>query len=111
MDDELGYKAIRKHSAQNDLFHRLHSIAADEAFVRKVQEEWYEGRFEVVGKHHRVGRQRSLRRISKSEMWELVLCSLSKRISGVKLMFRRALLPTRTSNRQMGIPPYGRHSC
>lgn len=46
----LEAKAIRKHSAQHDLFHRLHSIAADEAFVRQVAEKWYETRFEVVGK-------------------------------------------------------------
>lgn len=41
-------KAIKKHSAQHDLFNRIHSIAADEKFVRKVAEEWYAGRFEVV---------------------------------------------------------------
>ena len=45
----LEAKAIRKHSVQHDLFHRLHSIAADEAFVRNVAEKWYETRFEVVG--------------------------------------------------------------
>jgi hypothetical protein len=42
-------KAIRKHSAQHDLFNRIHSIAADEAFVRKVADSWYEGRFDVIG--------------------------------------------------------------
>ena len=41
-------KAIRKQSAQYDLFNRLHSIAADEAFVRRIAEE-YNGRFQVVG--------------------------------------------------------------
>ncbi|KAK4686637.1 tRNA A64-2'-O-ribosylphosphate transferase, partial [Tremellales sp. Uapishka_1] len=45
MSDE---KAIRKHSAQHDLFNRIHSIAADEAFVRKVSERWFNRRFEVV---------------------------------------------------------------
>ncbi|CAK9781158.1 initiator tRNA phosphoribosyl transferase [Cutaneotrichosporon oleaginosum] len=41
-------KAVKKHAAQHDLFNRLHSIAADEAFVRRVAEEWFGGRFEVV---------------------------------------------------------------
>ena len=43
-------KAVRKHSAQHDLFHRLHSVAADERFVRKVASDWYSKRLEVVGK-------------------------------------------------------------
>jgi tRNA A64-2'-O-ribosylphosphate transferase len=42
-------KEIRKQSAQYDLFHRLHSIAADERFVKTVARESYQGRFEVVG--------------------------------------------------------------
>lgn len=41
-------KAIRKHAAQHDLFNRIHSIAADEAFVHKVSTDWYSGRFDVV---------------------------------------------------------------
>ncbi|KAK8864659.1 hypothetical protein IAR55_001909 [Kwoniella newhampshirensis] len=41
-------RAVRKYAAQHDLFNRLHSIAADEAFVRTVAQEWYEGRFDVV---------------------------------------------------------------
>jgi tRNA A64-2'-O-ribosylphosphate transferase len=41
-------KAVRKHTAQHDLFNRIHSIAADEAFVCKVKSEWYNDRFEVV---------------------------------------------------------------
>lgn len=42
-------KAVKKHAAQHDLFNRLHSIAADEDFVRHVAEEWFDERFEVVG--------------------------------------------------------------
>lgn len=42
-------KLIKKHAAQHDLFNRLHSIAADERFVRKVADEWFGGRFEVIG--------------------------------------------------------------
>jgi tRNA A64-2'-O-ribosylphosphate transferase len=42
-------KAIRKHAAQHDLFNRVHSIAADERFVRKVADDWYKNRFEVIG--------------------------------------------------------------
>lgn len=42
-------KAVRKHAAQHDLFNRLHSIAADEGFVQRVAQEWFGGRFEVVG--------------------------------------------------------------
>ncbi|ORY26301.1 initiator tRNA phosphoribosyl transferase-domain-containing protein [Naematelia encephala] len=41
-------KAIRKQTAQHDLFNRLHSIAADEAFVRQVAHDWYEDRFDVI---------------------------------------------------------------
>ncbi|BEJ16370.1 hypothetical protein CspHIS471_0509750 [Cutaneotrichosporon sp. HIS471] len=41
-------KAVKKHAAQHDLFNRLHSIAADESFVKRVAQEWYDGRFEVV---------------------------------------------------------------
>ncbi|WRT66636.1 uncharacterized protein IL334_003595 [Kwoniella shivajii] len=41
-------KAVRKYAAQHDLFNRLHSIAADESFVRDVAENWFDGRFEVV---------------------------------------------------------------
>lgn len=43
-------KAIKKHAAQHDLFNRLHSIAADEKFVAKVAQTWFNGRFEVIGK-------------------------------------------------------------
>lgn len=42
-------KAIKRHAAQHDLFNRLHSIAADEHFVRTVAQKWFDGRFEVVG--------------------------------------------------------------
>lgn len=42
-------KAVKKYAAQHDLFNRLHSIAADESFVRKVAQDWFGGRFEVVG--------------------------------------------------------------
>jgi hypothetical protein len=41
-------KAIKRHAAQYDLFNRVHSIAYDQAFVNKVAQEWYDGRFEVV---------------------------------------------------------------
>lgn len=41
-------KQIRKHTAQHDLFNRLHSISADHAFVKTVAEEWYKKRFAVV---------------------------------------------------------------
>ncbi|KAL1411391.1 tRNA A64-2'-O-ribosylphosphate transferase [Vanrija albida] len=41
-------KAIKKHQAQHDLFNRLHSIAADERFVQKVAQEWFNNRFEVI---------------------------------------------------------------
>ncbi|WVQ79955.1 hypothetical protein IAT38_002056 [Cryptococcus sp. DSM 104549] len=41
-------KAVRKYAAQHDLFNRLHSIAADEAFVHAVAHDWYADRFEVV---------------------------------------------------------------
>lgn len=43
-----GVKAVKRHNAQHDLFNRLHSIAADQAFVRQVAEGWYGARFEVV---------------------------------------------------------------
>lgn len=43
-------KAIRKHAAQHDLFNRLHSIAADERFVSKAALDWFNGRFEVIGR-------------------------------------------------------------
>ncbi|WVQ86448.1 hypothetical protein IAS59_000159 [Cryptococcus gattii] len=42
------HRAVRKHAAQHDLFNRLHSIAADEEFVRRVGSSWYNNRFEVV---------------------------------------------------------------
>ncbi|GMK55216.1 hypothetical protein CspeluHIS016_0202720 [Cutaneotrichosporon spelunceum] len=41
-------KAVKKHAAQHDLFNRLHSIAADERFVKRVAQGWYDGRFEVI---------------------------------------------------------------
>jgi tRNA A64-2'-O-ribosylphosphate transferase len=43
-----GAKAIKRHNAQYDIFNRLHSIANDQAFIRKVGEEWFNNRFEVV---------------------------------------------------------------
>jgi tRNA A64-2'-O-ribosylphosphate transferase len=45
-----GAKAVKRHNAQYDVFNRLHSIAADQAFVERVSKEWFEGRFEVVRK-------------------------------------------------------------
>jgi len=45
-----GAKAVKRHNAQYDVFNRLHSIAADQAFVERVSREWFEGRFEVVRK-------------------------------------------------------------
>ncbi|WWC69928.1 uncharacterized protein I206_103872 [Kwoniella pini CBS 10737] len=41
-------KAVRRYAAQHDLFNRLHSISADEQFVRDVAHNWFDGRFEVV---------------------------------------------------------------
>ncbi|ODN72809.1 hypothetical protein, variant [Cryptococcus amylolentus CBS 6039] len=41
-------RAVKKYAAQHDLFNRLHSIAADDAFVKSVANNWYGGRFEVV---------------------------------------------------------------
>ncbi|WWC89024.1 uncharacterized protein L201_003942 [Kwoniella dendrophila CBS 6074] len=41
-------RAVRKYAAQHDLFNRIHSISADEKFVRDVAENWFDGRFEVV---------------------------------------------------------------
>ena len=46
--DNLQLRAIRKESARHDLFHRLHSIAADEAFVRQVSTDWFRGWFDIV---------------------------------------------------------------
>lgn len=43
-----GAKAVKRHNAQYDIFNRLHSISADQAFVLKVAEEWFSNRFEVV---------------------------------------------------------------
>ena len=43
-----GSKAVKRHNAQYDLFNRLHSIAADQGFVKQVAAGWYKGRFEVV---------------------------------------------------------------
>lgn len=40
--DKSSYTAIRKHSAQHDLYNRLHSIARDTEFVDRVR-GWYEG--------------------------------------------------------------------
>lgn len=73
-------KAVRKASAQHDLFNRLHSIAADERFVRTVSQDWYGGRFEVVGecpllmKHCRFV---SNNIYSQSAVWHMVLRPLS----------------------------------
>ncbi|OXH37291.1 tRNA '-O-ribosylphosphate transferase [Cryptococcus neoformans] len=44
----LEHRAIRRRAAQHDLFNRLHSIAADEEFVRRVGSSWYNNRFEIV---------------------------------------------------------------
>ena len=41
-------RAIKKQSTQYDLFHRLHSIAADEAFVQLVAQQWFGNRFQIV---------------------------------------------------------------
>ncbi|WVQ77820.1 hypothetical protein IAR50_007511 [Cryptococcus sp. DSM 104548] len=41
-------RAVKKYAAQHDLFNRLHSIAADDVFVKNVANNWYNGRFEVV---------------------------------------------------------------
>lgn len=46
------HRAVRKHAAQHDLFNRLHSIAADEEFVRRVGSAWYNNRFEVVRRYY-----------------------------------------------------------
>lgn len=43
-------KAVRKHTASHDLFNRIHSIAADETFVKHIAREVYNDRFEVVRK-------------------------------------------------------------
>jgi len=45
-----GAKAVKRHNAQYDIFNRLHSIAADQAFVERVARKWFNGRFEVVRK-------------------------------------------------------------
>lgn len=45
-----GAKAVKRHNAQYDIFNRLHSIAADQAFVEQVANQWYGGRFQVVRK-------------------------------------------------------------
>ena len=74
-------KAIKRHSAQYDLFNRLHSIASDQAFVTKVGEEWYQGRFEVVREWYL--RRMELVKVSESNskpaVWELVLRSFSEK--------------------------------
>ncbi|WVQ67329.1 uncharacterized protein L199_005525 [Kwoniella botswanensis] len=41
-------RAVKKYATQHDLFNRLHSISADENFVKDVAENWFDGRFEVV---------------------------------------------------------------
>ena len=41
-------RQIRKHTAQHDLFNRLHSIAADQVFVRSIYQH-YNDRFPMVG--------------------------------------------------------------
>ncbi|WVW84199.1 hypothetical protein I302_106229 [Kwoniella bestiolae CBS 10118] len=41
-------RAVKRYAAQHDLFNRLHSISADERFVRDVAQDWFQGRFEVV---------------------------------------------------------------
>lgn len=72
-------KAVRKASAQHDLFNRLHSIAADERFVRTVSQDWYGGRFEVVGASRLPGHSVlscMTDVLSQPEVWHLVLRSL-----------------------------------
>jgi hypothetical protein len=66
-----GAKAVKRHNAQYDVFNRLHSIAADQAFVERVSKEWFEGRFEVVRKASVLQVEWELTN-SKSEMWNLV---------------------------------------
>ncbi|OCF60948.1 hypothetical protein L486_00592 [Kwoniella mangroviensis CBS 10435] len=41
-------RAVKRYAAQHDLFNRLHSISADERFVKDVAENWFDGRFDVV---------------------------------------------------------------
>lgn len=59
-------KAIKRHAAQYDLFNRLHSIAADQRFVKQVEEEWFDGRFEVV---RELNFEFSQLKSSEPEMW------------------------------------------
>lgn len=47
-DAKSSYQAIRKHSAAHDVYNRLHSIALDTGFVRRVSREWYEDQFVVI---------------------------------------------------------------
>lgn len=53
-NDRSSYTAIRKHSAQHDVYNRLHSIARDAEFVQRVS-GWYERMVvirESVGREH-----------------------------------------------------------
>lgn len=47
------WHAIRKHSAQHDVYNRLHSVARDLDFVERVRSDWYGGRLPVVGERSR----------------------------------------------------------
>jgi hypothetical protein len=69
-------KAIRKHTAQHDLFNRIHSIAADGAFVKRVAEGWYVGRFEVVRECRHKPEATTPAHISQPEMRDMVLRSI-----------------------------------
>jgi hypothetical protein len=42
------YQAVRKNSAANDVYNRLHSIAKDIEFVRRVSHEWYNDQLVVI---------------------------------------------------------------
>ncbi|KAJ9121458.1 hypothetical protein QFC22_002074 [Naganishia vaughanmartiniae] len=42
------YQAVRKNSAANDVYNRLHSIAKDTEFVRRVSQEWYNDQLVVI---------------------------------------------------------------
>ncbi|KAJ9095943.1 hypothetical protein QFC21_005305 [Naganishia friedmannii] len=42
------YQAVRKNSAANDVYNRLHSIVKDIEFVRRVSKEWYDDQLLVI---------------------------------------------------------------
>lgn len=111
MSDELGPKAIRKHSAQYDLFHRLHSIAADGTLVRRVATDGYEGRFEVVGKPilNMTAFSAKLGKPIRDVVPGIaILRPVPRRVlSNQADESRRALQYMRTSSQPMGITTYG----